>query len=50
MESLNKFVKYLMTEGKDINDILNMPIHFVTELLKERVTVKQGNSFFDLLS
>ncbi len=47
---MNKFVKDLMKEGKDINEILDMPIHYVTELLKEKVEVKQANSFFDLLS
>ncbi len=39
-----------MKEGKNVNEILDMPIHYVTELLKEKVEVKQANSFFDLLS
>lgn len=47
---MNKLVKDLMKDGKDVNEILNMPIHYVNELLKEKVTVKQANSFFDLLS
>lgn len=47
---MNKFVRDLMKEGKDINEILNMPIHYVDEILKEKVTIKHSNSFFDLLS
>jgi len=46
---MNKFVKELMKQGKDVNEILNMPIHYVTEILREKVEVKQANSFFDLL-
>ena len=49
MESMDKFARDLMKEGKDINEILEMPIHFVTELLKEKIEIKQGKSFFDLL-
>lgn len=50
MHSMNKFVRDSMKEGKDVNEILDMPIHFVMEILKEKVEVKQANSFFDLLS
>lgn len=39
-----------MKQGKDINEVLDMPIHYVHELLKEKITVKQASSFFDLLS
>lgn len=46
---MNKFVRDLMKEGKPVNEILDMPIHFVTEILKEKVQVKKANSFFDLL-
>lgn len=46
---MDKFVRDLMKEGKDINEILNMPINYVMDILKEKITVKQANSFFDLL-
>lgn len=46
---MNKLVRDLMKEGKDVNEILNMPIHYVNEILKEKVEIKQANSFFDLL-
>jgi len=39
-----------MKDGKDVNEILNMPMHYVNEILKEKEKVKQANSFFDLLS
>ncbi|WP_430735833.1 phage tail assembly chaperone GT [Gracilibacillus dipsosauri] len=38
-----------MKEGKDINEILNMPINYVMEILKEKTNVREANSFFDLL-
>lgn len=40
----------MMKDGKDVNEILDMPVHYVTEILREKVEVKQSNSFFDLLS
>ncbi len=48
---MNKFARDLMEEGKDINEILDMPIHYVTEILKdkEKANVKEASSFFDLL-
>jgi hypothetical protein len=39
-----------MKNGKDINEVLNMPIHYVTEILKEKNKPKKSSSFFDLLS
>lgn len=38
-----------MKKGDDINKILDMPIHYVTDLLKEKIKVEKSNSFFDLL-
>jgi len=35
--------------GKDINEILNMPYHFVIDLLSERDKPQESNSFFDLM-
>lgn len=33
-----------MKNGKDINEILDMPIHFVVELMKEKNKPKQEKS------
>jgi hypothetical protein len=33
-----------MKEGKDINEILNMPYHFLIEVLKERNKPRQEKS------
>ncbi|WP_372443003.1 phage tail assembly chaperone GT [Pseudogracilibacillus auburnensis] len=49
MKSMDKFARDLMKEGKDINEILDMPVHYVMEILKEKTEVKKANSFFDLL-
>jgi len=46
---MDKFVRQMMESGKDINEILDMPIHYVMDILREKVTVQQANSFFDLL-
>lgn len=46
---MDKFARTLMKEGKDINEILEMPVHYVMEVLQEKVEVEQANSFFDLL-
>jgi hypothetical protein len=35
-EYLDKLIMDLMKEGKDINEVLSMPYHFVIELLNER--------------
>ncbi|MDY0396775.1 phage tail assembly chaperone GT [Virgibacillus halophilus] len=47
---MDKFARDLMKEGKDINEILDMPVHYVTEILREKNKPKQSSSFFDLLS
>lgn len=46
---MDKFARDLMNEGKDINEILNMPVHYVMDILKDKVEIKQASSFFDLL-
>lgn len=47
---MDKFVRDMMKAGKDINEVLNMPIHYVTEILKEKNKPQKSSSFFDLLS
>lgn len=47
---MDKFARDLMKEGKDINDVLNMPVHYVMEILREKTNIKKSDSFFDLLS
>lgn len=39
-----------MKQGKNVNEVLDMPVHYITSLLKEKITVKKSSSFFDLLS
>ncbi|MGY3718851.1 phage tail assembly chaperone GT, partial [Sutcliffiella cohnii] len=34
----------LMKDGKDVNEVLNMPFHFVLEILAERNKPKQQKS------
>mgnify|MGYP001344748140 FL=1 len=34
----------LMQEGKDINEILDMPFHFILELLREKNKPKREKS------
>ncbi|MCG7314148.1 hypothetical protein ABEP17_15685 [Priestia flexa] len=46
---LDKLVRSLMKEGKDINEVLNMPYHFVLDLLEEQNKPQRGNSFFELI-
>jgi len=46
---MDQFARDLMKQGKDINEILNMPINYVMEILREKTNVKEANSFFDLL-
>lgn len=41
---MDKLILDLMKEGKDVNEILNMPFHFVVELLNERNKPKQEKS------
>ncbi len=33
-----------MKQGKDINEVLNMPFHFIVELLREKNKPKQEKS------
>ncbi|WP_409297757.1 phage tail assembly chaperone GT [Peribacillus sp. SCS-26] len=33
---MDKLILDLMKNGKDINEVLNMPYHFVVEVLRER--------------
>lgn len=35
--------------GKDVNQVLDMPYHFMIQLLSEDNEPEQANSFFDLL-
>lgn len=46
---MDKFARDLMKDGKDINEILDMPIHYVMDILREKTEAKQASSFFDLL-
>lgn len=41
---MDKLILELMQNGKEINEVLNMPFHFVTELLAERNKPKQEKS------
>ncbi|MGY3718849.1 phage tail assembly chaperone GT [Sutcliffiella cohnii] len=34
----------MMKDGKDVNEILNMPFHFVIEILEERNKPKKTKS------
>lgn len=46
---MDKFAQDLIKQGKDINEVLNMPINYVMDILKEKTNVKTADSFFDLL-
>jgi hypothetical protein len=41
---MDKLILELMKGGKDINEVLNMPFHFVVEILKERNKPQQQKS------
>jgi len=41
---MGKLIQNLMKDGKDINEILNMPYSFVVDLLNERNKPKQEKS------
>ncbi len=43
-EYLDKLILDLMENGKDINELLAMPYHFVIEILRERNKPKQVKS------
>ncbi|MFB4471828.1 phage tail assembly chaperone GT [Oceanobacillus caeni] len=38
-----------MENGKDVNEILDMPFHYVVEILREKNKPEPSGSFFDLL-
>lgn len=40
-----------MKDGKDINDIMEMPLSFMIDILEEKQEAKKekGSSFFDLI-
>ncbi|WP_432352658.1 phage tail assembly chaperone GT [Sporosarcina sp. A2] len=41
---MDKLIQDLMKDGKDINEILNMPYHFVLQILSEKSKPKQEKS------
>ncbi|WP_412760309.1 phage tail assembly chaperone GT [Peribacillus butanolivorans] len=41
---MDKLILNLMKDGKDINEILNMPYHFLIEILREENKPKQEKS------
>lgn len=41
---MDKLILNLMKNGKDINEVLDMPIHFVVELMKDKNKPKQERS------
>ena len=43
-EYLDKLILSMMKSGKDINEILDMPLHFVVELMKEKNKPKEEKS------
>lgn len=43
-EYMDKLIQDLMKDGKDINEILNMPYHFVLQILSEKSKPKQEKS------
>jgi hypothetical protein len=43
-EYLDKLILDLMKQGKDINQILDMPFYFMIELLKEKQQPKKETS------
>lgn len=41
---MDKVLLDMINEGKDVNEILNMPYHYVVQLLEERQKPKQEKS------
>lgn len=41
---MDKVLLDMINEGKDVNEILNMPYHYVIQLLEERQKPKQEKS------
>lgn len=51
---MKNFIKTMVTErGKDVNEVLDMPYHFILDLLREDHKQEEkkvaSNSFFDLI-
>ncbi|MGD6873021.1 phage tail assembly chaperone GT [Sutcliffiella horikoshii] len=45
-EYMDRLILQMMKSGKDINEILNMPFHFMVELMREENKPKQVRSLF----
>ncbi len=43
-EYMDQLILRMMKDGKDINEILNMPFHFMVELMREKNKPKQEKS------
>ncbi|MCT2136520.1 hypothetical protein M3E13_11450 [Oceanobacillus kimchii] len=43
-EYMDKLILDFMKSGKDINEILDMPLSYVTELMREEIKPKQEKS------
>ncbi|MDN4525319.1 phage tail assembly chaperone GT [Fictibacillus fluitans] len=41
---MDKLILSMMNEGKDINEILSMPYHFLIEILREKNQPKETDS------
>ncbi|MCJ0932546.1 hypothetical protein MST22_15470 [Virgibacillus halodenitrificans] len=41
---MDKLAMELMKEGKDINEVLSMPFHYVVEILRDKNKPKQEKS------
>lgn len=39
----------MVENGKDVNEIMKMPYHFIIEIMEEKNKPIQAKSFFDLL-
>lgn len=46
---MDDLVKSAIENGKNANEILEMPFQYVVELLREKNAPEKSNSFFDLL-
>ncbi|WP_058591714.1 phage tail assembly chaperone GT [Mammaliicoccus sciuri] len=40
LQNLDVIVRDFMKEGKDVNDVLKMPLHYVMQILDDRHTNK----------
>ena len=41
---MDKLILSMMKDGKDINEILDMPFHYVVETMREKAKPKQEKS------